>query len=117
MVDNVQGRRFIAQVPEHLHQAEYVLGIVEVPGSYVLDLDHHGIERADGLQVERNVVRARRQLGVARIEDDLQVAPFLEQLVHITVMGGIPAVLGTETADFAAEQRLVQLVFQRGGTE
>ena len=117
VIHDVEGRSLVAQVAEHFHQPEDILGIVEIPGSDILDLNDNGRQVPDGLQVESDMVGPRGQLGIPGRKDNLQVAALLEKLVHIAVMDRIPAVLGAETADLAAEQSLIQLVFQGCGSE
>ena len=107
MVDHIHRRRLVAKKREHLHELHHVLGIVEVAAADVLDLHDDRVEAAQALQVELDMVRPGRQLRLAGAEDDLQVPPLTEDVIHPSPAGGVPAVLRAETTDPAAHQRPV----------
>ena len=110
VVHDVQGRGFVTQQLEHFHELHHVLGVVEVAYAHVLDFHHHGVQLLQLVAFKDDVVGARRELRLARIEHRDQVAPFAEDVVHPSAFSRIPAVLGAETAHPAFPQGLVQLV-------
>ena len=94
-----------------------ILAVVEISRSGILDLDHYSVKSLKGFRVKGDVVCPRSELRVPGGEDNLEIAPLPEKIVHITAPGGVPAVLCTETTDPATCQSLVQLVLQRRGPE
>ena len=113
MVHDIQGRGFLAEEVEDLHQVENVLGIVEIAGTHVLDFHDDGVEAAEPVDVEFDMVGPGGQFRLPGIENDGQIAPVGEDVVHPPSAVRIPAVLGTEAADLPVPEGLVQLVFQR----
>ena len=117
MVHNVQGRGFIVQQLKHFHELHHVFGVVEIPHPHVLDLYHHGIQFPQLVRLKGNMVGPRGELRLPRVEHGYQILPFPEDVVHPSAPGGIPAVLGAETAHLAVQQGAVQLILQRCGPE
>jgi hypothetical protein len=111
MIDDIERGSFFLHRFKSIHEAEYILGIIEIPGSYILDLDNYSIELLQQLKAELDVVGQRRKLSVARRENRMEIATLAENLVHISSLFRIPAVLSTETADPAFKQGLVKLIF------
>ena len=64
-----------------------------------------------------NMVRPRSQLRILRLEQAFKIAPLPENVPHVPVPAGIPAVLGTEAAHPAFDKGLVQLVLEFGRPE
>ena len=58
------------------------------------------------------MIGKRSKFGVTRCENRLKIASLTEDVIHISSMLSVPAVLGAETADRAPCQGSVQLVFQ-----
>ena len=58
------------------------------------------------------MIGKRSKFRVTRSKDDLKVASLMEDVVHISPVLGVPAVLGAETTDRALRQGPVQLIFQ-----
>ena len=117
MVHDIERGRVFAEELQHLHQPHHVLRVVEVADAHVLDFHDDGVQALQPLQVEVDVVRARGEFRVAGREDDLQVAPLPEDVVHPAAAAGVPAVLRAEAADPALLQGPVQLVLEGGGAE
>ena len=116
MVDDVQCRG-IFHCPQSLHQMEDILAVVEVPCAGVLDLHDDSVKSLKGFRFEGNMVCPGSELSVPGRENDLKVASLPEQIVHVASSCRVPAVLCAKTTDSATCQSLVQLVFQRSGTE
>ena len=116
MVHNIQGRRLF-HLRQELHQPEKVLAVVEVTRADILYLHDHGIELPEQFHIYVNVVGVWGKLCVARREDGLEIAPPGENVIHIASPFRIPAVLGTEAADLAFLEALVELLFESCGPE
>ena len=116
VVHDVQCRGLVQNSQNH-HQAHDILGIIEIPDADILNLDHDRTESPERLGVEVYVIGARGQLRIFRPEEALKIAPLPENVPHIPVPAGIPAVLGTEAAYPAFNKGLVQLILKLGRPE
>ena len=58
------------------------------------------------------MVGKRCELSVTRREYGMKISPLTEDVIQVSPTLGIPAVLGTETADTSFLKGLVKLFFQ-----
>ena len=117
MIHDIHRRCIILERLERIHQTEDILRIIEISGSDILDLNNNGAESLDVIDRKFYMIGKRSQFRVSRSEDHSQIASFAEYVIHITSALRIPAVLGAETADLTFMESLVQLFFQRCGSE
>jgi hypothetical protein len=92
---------------------EEVLRIIEVTGSDILKFNHNCIQSGKVFARKLYMIGERSKLSIPWREDDLKVSPLMEYIIHIPSLFGIPAVLGTKTADSAFQQSLIKLFLKR----
>ena len=109
MVHNIERRSLFLHFLEHLHKTEDILCVIEVSGSNILNLYDYRIKFQKVFLCEFDMVGMRSKFGISRHEDNLQIASFTEDIIHISSALSVPAVLGAEASDLTFLQSLIEL--------
>ena len=117
MIYYIKRRCFILHGLEHIHKTEHVFCIIEITGTYVLDIHNDSTETLEFLKSKLDMVSLRSKFRITRREDLLQISPLSKNVIPVSSLLSIPAVLCTEVSDPAVKQSLVKLVLKGCGSE